>query len=892
MIIPRRLAGATTAIGLLALCAGPARATTANDVCAPADNPCVLKKGTTLLVTNGSVLDFGNRALVLPTGSGTKLDIGSGTVTIIAGSLTLNPGSSIVGAPTCGVTPPFPPGGSLTITVAGDVAVLRDGNTKARIDVSNCASPGAIRITAGGSIQIDGTLTAQGTTADAGYGSIDLVATHDVNISGEVTAAGGSLAGGGEIFVNAVQGEINVAGIVNASGGDGGGVGFAAGSRIITSPGGILSRIDARAIAGGGSGGDIDLSADTDITLGTPLHAQGEASLDLGGDGGQILISSGGVLTVNAPINLFGTVPDGFGGDADLNAALDIVQNAPIDSSGKRSFGSGGLVELFAQRNLVAGNIDAGGDCIECSGGDIDLEAWCSLAVPAGVTVTAIGPAGTVVLQSGGTTTVQGTITAGSSVDIVYSTSGTPPAITGTVTPTPTVLSDPAVVQCGGPGLCDRDGVTEPGEECDDGNSNPCDSCSNSCKLVVCGNARLDGPCERCDDGNNDDCDGCRGDCSRPDNVCGDSIQECGEPCDPGSAISCNPTDTCSAECTVEACGNGMPECDEECDAGAQNGQPGSLCSATCTRLAPTNCGNDVFEPELGEQCDDGNTTDCDGCNHICEIESCGNNIPECTEECDDGNASACDGCTPECAAEVCGNGVVDCGEECDDGEQNGQPGSTCLPELCRVGEICTTENSGPCIPCGNALECDPLGLCGGMACQAGVCTPTTLACADSNPCTTDGCDPATGCTHTLRNATEVPECDDGDPCTDPVCNAVSGCHQSDKMGFPSVACRLTDLDALLAHEAIDATARSGLGKLLSTANGKLQAAEDGSAAGKKKKMKAGLTKARKKLVRLGKNIPKLEAAHISDPAVAALLADKTFDAIQRIDALRIQLGL
>src|SRR5262249_13258374 len=156
------------------------------------------------------------------------------------------------------------------------------------------------------------------------------------------------------------------------------------------------------------------------------------------------------------------------------------------------------------------------------------------------------------------TTEVNGSITAGDSVDMVYNPDGTPPHITGIVTPTPTITSDSQIIRCGGPGLCNRDGHTDPGEECDDGNDNPCASCSHSCKIGASGNGRIDSPCEQCDDGNTNDCDGCKGDCSRADDVCGDGIQECGEACDPGSAVSCNADDTCSAQCTVETCGNGM----------------------------------------------------------------------------------------------------------------------------------------------------------------------------------------------------------------------------------------------------------------------------------------------------------------------------------------------
>jgi hypothetical protein len=164
--------------------------------------------------------------------------------------------------------------------------------------------------------------------------------------------------------------------------------------------------------------------------------------------------------------------------------------------------------------------------------------------------------------------------------------------------------------------------------------------------------------------------------------------------------------------------------------------------------------------------------------------------------------------------------------------------------------------------------------------------------CDDDNPCTTDGCEVLAGCTHTLRNGTDVPECDDGDPCTDPVCTIVSGCQQTAKTLFASVDCRLADLDALLAGNGIDTLAREALGGLVSVAKTKVDAAETANGEGRTKKVKSGLKSARKKVVRFGKKTVKFEPVHITDPVIAALLADKGFDATQRIDALRDELGL
>lgn len=65
-------------------------------------------------------------------------------------------------------------------------------------------------------------------------------------------------------------------------------------------------------------------------------------------------------------------------------------------------------------------------------------------------------------------------------------------------------------------------------------------------------------------------------------------------------------------------------------------------------------CGNNIIES--GEQCEDGNTNDDDGCSSSCQIEIaspiCGNNIVESGEECDDGDASNGDGCSTSCQDE------------------------------------------------------------------------------------------------------------------------------------------------------------------------------------------------------------------------------------------------
>jgi MYXO-CTERM domain-containing protein len=134
-----------------------------------------------------------------------------------------------------------------------------------------------------------------------------------------------------------------------------------------------------------------------------------------------------------------------------------------------------------------------------------------------------------------------------------------------------------------------------------------------------------------------------------------------------------------AARATAPACGDGRVDAGEQCDDGNTHDDDG--CSATCQNEAPpTGCGNGMVEP--GEQCDDGNTDNGDGCSAACLTEGtavCGNMTREIGETCDDGNTVDGDGCSATCQIEgagpECGNGVPETGEQCDDGNSDDTDG-------------------------------------------------------------------------------------------------------------------------------------------------------------------------------------------------------------------------
>lgn len=125
---------------------------------------------------------------------------------------------------------------------------------------------------------------------------------------------------------------------------------------------------------------------------------------------------------------------------------------------------------------------------------------------------------------------------------------------------------------------------------------------------AVCGNGALE-PGEMCDDGNTDDGDGCDSSCAR-ESFCGDGTVDGGEACDDGNNRS---GDGCRSDClSDETCGNGIIDysAGEVCD-----GEP--ACSEMCTEL--TSCGDGNIEAP--ETCDDSNTDRWDGCDAACRDE-------------------------------------------------------------------------------------------------------------------------------------------------------------------------------------------------------------------------------------------------------------------------------
>jgi cysteine-rich repeat protein len=108
-------------------------------------------------------------------------------------------------------------------------------------------------------------------------------------------------------------------------------------------------------------------------------------------------------------------------------------------------------------------------------------------------------------------------------------------ATTSTTSSTTTTIS----ITCG-------NGTPEGAEQCDDGNENPSDGCTNAC--TACGNSTTTAP-ETCDDGDLDDGDGCDSNCTVT--ACGNGLVVGSETCDDGNTSN---NDSCPADCIVDNC--------------------------------------------------------------------------------------------------------------------------------------------------------------------------------------------------------------------------------------------------------------------------------------------------------------------------------------------------
>ncbi|MGE0788166.1 MAG: DUF4215 domain-containing protein [Sandaracinaceae bacterium] len=299
------------------------------------------------------------------------------------------------------------------------------------------------------------------------------------------------------------------------------------------------------------------------------------------------------------------------------------------------------------------------------------------------------------------------------------------------------------------------DGTMDTGEECDDGNDVPDDTCTNYCSLTDgCGDGNVDSG-EECDDDNLVSGDGCSSTCmvdvgcptgqmgvlvtngtvtAIPDNdtttgvASGVSVASAGaiasmrvflrgitHPADAEVDVYIDSPNGIRRELSTD---NGTSTGMNYASTYLFDGAPVAITTGTAPfsgsfrseQTLSTTAGTDFLGVSAAgtwnlRVFDDtaSNTGSLDSWSLVACIDpaapACGNGTREGTEECDDGNAVNTDTCTNRCVlVDGCGDGNLDAGEMCDDDNILSGDGcsSTCMPE---PGYVCVGTPSSCVIP-------------------------------------------------------------------------------------------------------------------------------------------------------------------------------------------------
>ncbi|MCO4760362.1 MAG: hypothetical protein KC502_02585 [Myxococcales bacterium] len=390
--------------------------------------------------------------------------------------------------------------------------------------------------------------------------------------------------------------------------------------------------------------------------------------------------------------------------------------------------------------------------------------------------------------------------------------------------------------------LCDKEGVcaltAEPvGTPCDLGRSigecevAACDvghACNvtakpnaTACGLGECGNWCQSGKCVVTPDSAYDDNNPCTID------RCDQNTAIVHEPVT--GALACDDGDPCTKDGTCSkgvckkspgaVCNDGIPCTKDACEkTGCVHTPDDDACAGTdpCFSLAcDLSAGCTADTVNSGAKCDDGDSCTavdtcsdsgtCDGSDNTCTCKSDGDcdNTNKCLPrhcflgkcEIDESKRVVCDAsgdgycgkntCAPKTG--LCSMTVANAGKACEDNDIC-TASSACKDGVCAGAGVQSCDDNNPC----TTDKCDPVTGCGttatpgacddgekcttGDSCKKGVCSGKLTSCDDNLGCTFDACDKSSGtCTNDPKNQT----CDDNNPCTTDVCDGKSGCKNT-----------------------------------------------------------------------------------------------------------------
>ncbi|MES1177064.1 MAG: hypothetical protein ABUL62_22270 [Myxococcales bacterium] len=315
---------------------------------------------------------------------------------------------------------------------------------------------------------------------------------------------------------------------------------------------------------------------------------------------------------------------------------------------------------------------------------------------------------------------------------------------------------------------------------CNAGGCPACQACINSFCEIQPGNGCSGGIC----DSGGKCCSGCLN--GSDTCITGNTTAACGKG---GVCQTCNTAGACQTNvcsngtCTTPSVTNNTPCTNGKCFNGS--------CCTGCWN------GTTCFAGTEASACGKGGGT-CSNCNtgNECVIGSCASD-GTCTSMPAPPGTSCSNG-TGKCQAGACCTGCWD-GTTCQLGTSNGVCGkggiaraactdtNPCTTDSCTTG-VCTHPAAAPGTTCADGNPCN-----GAETCTGTVCTPgTLLSCDDQKPCTDDSCNPATGCEHKDNDSntcSDGNDCSTGDHCAAGVCMPTSGPNCNDMNPCTSDGC-------------------------------------------------------------------------------------------------------
>jgi hypothetical protein len=315
--------------------------------------------------------------------------------------------------------------------------------------------------------------------------------------------------------------------------------------------------------------------------------------------------------------------------------------------------------------------------------------------------------------------------------------------------------------------------------ECDDGDGCSADSCDAKTGCVYV--AFPDGGVECCAE--DDDCDDaniCTVDTCGGDFHCQFVNKDDGAECTDG--LKCTLDDACLAG----LCTGLTDDCDDEiectadsCDgeAGCMNMPDSEFCDDQDVCTGTEECDPDADGPGSGciaidaLDCDDDVACTIDACD---AIEGC-SSVPQ-DADCDDNNQCTLDVCHIE---QDCLHTFFDGSDEevqcCQEEDAECSDGIPCTKDTCNL-----ETHQCEAAEMANGQACSPNSLCKMPGtCQNGICEAPDKVCEDNVACTTNGCEPDSGCQYDVDDQF----CNDSNDCTSESCNINDDCVYADLDG-------------------------------------------------------------------------------------------------------------